>query len=45
MVEDPSTFQPLFGSDKAACGFEIDDAGILLTRAVNGVSHGVSPGV
>jgi endonuclease/exonuclease/phosphatase family metal-dependent hydrolase len=26
MVEDPSTFQPLFGSDKAACGFEIGDA-------------------
>ena len=26
MVEDPKTFQPLFGSDKAACGFEIGDA-------------------
>lgn len=26
MVEDPGTFQPLFGSDKAACGFEIGDA-------------------
>lgn len=26
MVEDPTTFQPLFGSDKAACGFEIGDA-------------------
>ncbi len=26
MVEDPRTFQPLFGSDKAACGFEIGDA-------------------
>ena len=26
MVEDPHTFQPLFGSDKAACGFEIGDA-------------------
>ncbi len=26
MVEDPATFQPLFGSDKAACGFEIGDA-------------------
>lgn len=25
MVEDPSTFQPLFGSDRAACGFEIGD--------------------
>ena len=26
MVEDPKIFQPLFGSDKAACGFEIGDA-------------------
>lgn len=26
MVNDPKTFQPLFGSDKAACGFEIGDA-------------------
>ena len=26
MVTDPKTFQPLFGSDKAACGFEIGDA-------------------
>lgn len=26
MVEDSHTFQPLFGSDKAACGFEIGDA-------------------
>lgn len=26
MVEDPGTFQPLFGSDRAACGFEIGDA-------------------
>ena len=26
MVKDPETFQPLFGSDKAACGFEIGDA-------------------
>lgn len=25
-VEDPDTFQPLFGSDKAACGFQIGDA-------------------
>lgn len=25
-VEDPETFQPLFGSDKAACGFQIGDA-------------------
>jgi endonuclease/exonuclease/phosphatase family metal-dependent hydrolase len=29
MVEDPSTFQPVFGSDKAACGFEIGDALIV----------------
>ena len=26
MVSDPETFQPLFGQDKAACGFEIADA-------------------
>lgn len=26
IVTDPETFQPLFGSDKAACGFEIGDA-------------------
>ncbi len=26
MVTDPKTFQPLFGSNKAACGFEIGDA-------------------
>ena len=26
MVSDPDTFQPLFGSDSAACGFEIGDA-------------------
>jgi len=26
MVNDPETFQPLFGQDKAACGFEIADA-------------------
>ena len=26
MVKDPATFQPLFGEDKAACGFEIGDA-------------------
>ena len=26
MVNDPATFQPLFGQDKAACGFEIGDA-------------------
>ncbi len=26
MVNDPKAFQPLFGSDSAACGFEIGDA-------------------
>ncbi len=26
MVSDPRTFQPLFGSNRAACGFEIGDA-------------------
>lgn len=30
-VHDPATFQPLFGSDTAACGFTIGDA--LLVRA------------
>ena len=29
MVEDPETFQPLFGTDRAACGFEIGDAIIV----------------
>ena len=33
MVEDPATFQPLFGSDKAACGFEIGDA-LVVKRAL-----------
>lgn len=26
MVKDPDAFQPIFGSDSAACGFEIGDA-------------------
>ena len=30
-VRDPKTFQPIFGSDEAACGFTIGDA--LLVRA------------
>lgn len=30
-VNDPTTFQPIFGSDTAACGFTISDA--LLVRA------------
>lgn len=29
MVYDPKAFQPLFGSDKAACGFEIGDALVI----------------
>ena len=29
MVSDPHIFQPLFGQDKAACGFEIADALVL----------------
>lgn len=29
MVKDAKTFQPLFGSDKAACGFEIGDALVI----------------
>jgi endonuclease/exonuclease/phosphatase family metal-dependent hydrolase len=29
MVSDPDTFQPLFGSNRAACGFEIGDALVL----------------
>lgn len=33
VVEDPATFQPLFGSDKAACGFEIGDA-ILVKKSL-----------
>lgn len=31
VVEDPDTFQPLFGTDSASCGFSIADA--LLVRA------------
>ena len=31
LVNDPEAFQPLFGSDTAACGFELADA--LLVRA------------
>ena len=30
-VNDPDTFQPLFGSDKAACGFQIGDALLVKT--------------
>ena len=29
IVNDPNTFQPLFGQDTAACGFEIGDALII----------------
>ena len=33
LVRDPETFQPLFGSDSAACGFEIGDA-IVVKREI-----------
>lgn len=35
MVNDPRTFQPLFGSDSAACGFEIGDAIVVKKSLVN----------
>lgn len=35
MVEDPASFQPIFGSDKAACGFEIGDA-IVVKKSLAG---------
>lgn len=35
MVKDPKVFQPLFGSDRAACGFEIGDA-IAVKRQLAG---------
>lgn len=50
-VRDPDTFQPLFGSDEAACGFTIADA--LLVRAdlapnvtaVGNVDYGTSEAI
>ena len=35
MVEDPKSFQPIFGSDKAACGFEIGDAIVVKKELAN----------
>ncbi len=35
MVEDSRTFQPLFGSDRAACGFEIGDAIVVKKSLAN----------
>ena len=37
MVEDPKSFQPIFGSDRAACGFEIGDAIVVKKALVNQV--------
>ena len=37
MVNDPSTFQPLFGQDKAACGFVIGDALAIKKELANKV--------
>lgn len=37
MVNDPETFQPLFGQDKAACGFEIADALVIRAELANKV--------
>lgn len=37
MVIDPSTFQPLFGQDKAACGFVIGDALAIKKELANKV--------
>jgi hypothetical protein len=39
MVEDPQTFQPLFGSDKAACGFEIGDALVIKKSLADSVKQ------
>lgn len=37
MVNDPESFQPLFGQDKAACGFEIADALVIRADLVDKV--------
>ena len=39
MVNDPHTFQPIFGQDKAACGFEIADALIIKKSLLDSVTH------
>lgn len=41
-VDDPATFQPLFGQDSAACGFQIGDALLIkseLSQNVNQVGN------
>ena len=37
MVHDPDTFRPLFGTDDAACGFEIGDALAVRADLASGV--------
>ena len=37
MVNDPETFQPLFGQDSAACGFEIADALVIKAELADNV--------
>jgi endonuclease/exonuclease/phosphatase family metal-dependent hydrolase len=39
MVNDPKSFQPIFGSDKAACGFEIGDAIAVKKELADKVLH------
>ena len=38
IVNDPKTFQPLFGQDTAACGFEIGDALIIRKELAPNIS-------
>jgi endonuclease/exonuclease/phosphatase family metal-dependent hydrolase len=38
IVNDPKTFQPLFGQDTAACGFEIGDALIIRKDLARNIS-------
>ena len=39
IVNDPKTFQPLFGQDTAACGFEIGDALIIRKDLLSKISR------
>ena len=39
IVNDPKTFQPLFGQDTASCGFEIGDALILRKDLVSKIAR------
>lgn len=39
MVNDPHTFQPLFGKDQAACGFEIADAIVVKKSLENSIER------